>query len=189
MQLEKKRRWLSLWRPLCSPQTHLLSFIKGINTHQRFYISKRNTEVWCPTPGSFLLLTELGAGGGRWKGSQGGRGPFSPRKMNHERSPHPHSSSSGWGTCQGIKPQARSVTVLKQLPQMAGNSEGLDVEMQRMRGRPPRFRPAVITFQGYSTASRASSGTRGMPCLNHSHHAEVRALTEIVLYRYQPLLK
>lgn len=106
VQLEKKRRWLSLWRPLCSPQTHLPSFIKGINTHQRFYISKRNTEVWCPTPGSFLLLTELGAGGGRWKGSQGGRGPFSPRKMNHERSPHPHSSSSGWGTCQGIKPQA-----------------------------------------------------------------------------------
>ena len=93
------------------------------------------------------------------------------------------------GPARGANRRLRSVTVLKRPSQTAGNSDPLGVETQRMRGRPPRLHPAVTTFQGYSTASRSSSGTRGVPCLNHSHHAQVRALTEIILYWYQPLLK
>lgn len=52
------------------------------------------------------LLTELSAGGRCWNGSRGGRGPFSPGRVNEGVKMSGAPDSIGQGTCQGIELQA-----------------------------------------------------------------------------------
>lgn len=125
------------------------------------------------------LLTELSAGGRCWNGSRGGRGPFSPGRVNE--------GVKMSGAPDSIPP------VLVKGPARGSNCRLRSLSSNDCHGQLEMVTCWVLTCEELGqtqgccpviTASpdpqhRAAICIMGVPCLKQSHQARVRAFTEI----------